>query len=35
MYSLVSGFIDWYFQTPTLKILIVGEESCGKTVRKI
>ena len=32
MYSLVSGLIDWYFKTPTLRILIVGEESCGKTV---
>lgn len=33
MYSLVSGLIDWYFKTPTLRILIVGEESCGKTVK--
>lgn len=31
MFSLVSGFIDWYFKTPTLKMLIVGEESSGKT----
>ena len=31
MYSLVSGFFDWYFKTPTLKILLIGDESCGKT----
>lgn len=33
MYSLISGLYDMYFTTPTLKILIVGEESSGKTVR--
>lgn len=35
MFSLVSGFVDWYFKVPTLKILIIGEEACGKTVNNI
>lgn len=32
MFSLVSGFLDWYYTIPTLTILIVGDEQSGKTV---
>lgn len=32
MFSLISGFINWYFSTPTYSVLIVGEEKVGKTV---
>lgn len=35
MYSLIAGLYDMYFTTPTLKILIIGEESSGKTVSEI
>lgn len=31
MFSLISGFLSWYFQRPTLKMLIVGEEKSGKS----
>jgi hypothetical protein len=32
MFSLISGFLNWYFSTPTYSILIIGEEQVGKTV---
>ena len=32
MFSLISGFINWYFSTPTYSKLIIGEEQTGKTV---
>ncbi len=34
MFSLISGFLNWYFQKPTFKVLIIGEETSGKTVKK-
>ena len=33
MYSLISGFINYYFEKDKYKVLIVGEESVGKTVK--
>jgi hypothetical protein len=33
MFSLISGFINWYFSKPTYSILIIGEEQTGKTVK--
>jgi len=35
MFSLISGGVNWYFHTPILRILIVGDEKCGKTVRNV
>ena len=32
MFSLISGFLNWYFAKPTFKLLIVGEEKSGKSV---
>ena len=32
MFSLMSGFYNWYFAVPTYRILIIGEEKSGKTV---
>lgn len=31
MFSLVSGIFDWYFKKPSLNLLIIGDESSGKT----
>ena len=35
MFSLITGFINWYFSTPTYSLLIVGEEGTGKTVKTL
>ena len=32
MFSLISGFRNWYFAKPTFKLLIIGEEKSGKSV---
>lgn len=32
MFSLVKGFLDMYFEVSSYKMLIIGEESSGKTV---
>ena len=32
MFALVKGFLDWYFEVPAFKILLIGDESSGKTV---
>jgi GTPase SAR1 family protein len=32
MYSLISGFLNWYFDKPTYKLLIIGDEQSGKSV---
>lgn len=32
MFSLISGFKNWYFTVPTYRILIIGDEGAGKTV---
>lgn len=32
MFSLISGFINWYFAIPTYKVLIIGDEKAGKSV---
>lgn len=34
MFSLIRGFVDYFFQAPQYKILIVGTEGSGKTVIK-
>ena len=34
MFSLVSGFMNIMLEKPLYKILIIGEESVGKTVNK-
>ena len=34
MFSLVSGFMNIMLEKPLYKILIIGEEGVGKTVRK-
>ena len=31
MYSLLSGFYQWYFQKPEYKVLMVGLDGAGKT----
>ena len=35
MFTLISGFINWYFAKPTFKLLIIGDEQSGKSVIKI
>ena len=35
MFSLVSGFMNIMLEKPLYKILIIGEESVGKTVNEI
>ena len=32
MFSLISGFLNWYFAKPTFKLLIIGNEKSGKSV---
>lgn len=32
MFSLLSGFFQWFFENPTFKLLLIGEEQVGKTV---
>ena len=33
MFGLIKGFYDHYFSKPTYKILIIGLDNSGKTVR--
>ena len=35
MFTLVSGFMNIMLEKPLYKILIIGEESVGKTVNEI
>ena len=35
MFTLFTGFINWYFATPTFKLLIIGDEQSGKSVNKL
>lgn len=32
MYSLIKGFWDYYFETATYKVLIIGLDGSGKSV---
>ena len=34
MFSLISGYLNYYLQQPTFKFLIIGEEKSGKSVNK-
>lgn len=33
MFGLIKGLWDYYFQKPTIKILMVGLDNAGKTVK--
>ena len=33
MYTLLKGFYNMYFEKPTYKILIIGLDNAGKTVK--
>ncbi len=34
MFSLITGFYDSYFSIPTYRVLIIGDEKSGKTVKQ-